>query len=50
VTYLVDAHVLSETTKDSLIVATALTHGLTVATRNQRDFANAGVPLVNPFE
>jgi predicted nucleic acid-binding protein len=36
--------------KDSLIAATALTHGLTVATRNQRDFAKAGVPLVNPFE
>lgn len=36
--------------KDSLIAATALTHGLTVATRNQRDFAKAGVPLVNPFD
>ena len=36
--------------KDSLIAATALTHGLTVATRNQRDFAKAGVKLVNPFD
>jgi hypothetical protein len=35
--------------KDSLIAATALTHGLTVATRNRRDFAKAGVKLVNPF-
>jgi toxin FitB len=35
--------------KDSLIAATALTHGLTVATRNQRDFANAGVEVVDPF-
>jgi toxin FitB len=30
--------------KDSLIAATALVHGLSVATRNRRDFANAGVP------
>ena len=36
--------------KDSLIAATALLHGLTVATRNTVDFRNAGVPLVNPFE
>ena len=35
--------------KDSLIAATALTHGLTVATRNGSDFAHAGVTLVNPF-
>ena len=49
-TYLVDANVLSETTKDSLIAARALTHGMTVATRNQRDSAKAGVPLVNPFD
>jgi toxin FitB len=36
--------------KDSLIAATALTHGLTVATRHRQDFAKAGVKLVNPFE
>jgi toxin FitB len=36
--------------KDSLIAATALAHGLTVATRNTADFHHAGVPLVNPFE
>jgi toxin FitB len=35
--------------KDSLIAATALVHGLTVATRNTRDFAYAGVKVVDPF-
>ncbi len=35
--------------KDSMIAATALVHGLTVATRNARDFAKAGVRVVNPF-
>ena len=35
--------------KDSLIAATALTHGLTVVTRNTRDFKLAGVALVDPF-
>jgi predicted nucleic acid-binding protein len=35
--------------KDSLIAATALVHDLIVATRNQRDFEQAGVKLVNPF-
>ena len=35
--------------KDSLIAATALTHALTVVTRNERDFAPAGVKIVNPF-
>jgi predicted nucleic acid-binding protein len=34
--------------KDSLIAATALVYGLTVATRNQRDFDKAGVKVVNP--
>lgn len=34
--------------KDSLIATTALAHGFTVATLNQRDFEPAGVPLVNP--
>jgi len=36
--------------KDSMIAATALTHNLTVATRNVRDFNAAGVKVVNPFE
>lgn len=35
--------------KDSLIAATALTHGLTVATRNVRGFRKAGVKVVDPF-
>jgi predicted nucleic acid-binding protein len=35
--------------KDSLIAATALTHGLTVVTRNRRDFAQADVDVVDPF-
>ena len=35
--------------KDSLIAATALVHGLTVATRNHADFDKAGVKIVNPF-
>lgn len=35
--------------KDSLVAATALVHGLTVVTRNARDFANAGVPVLDPF-
>ena len=34
---------------DGLIAATALTHGLTVATRNERDFREAGAQVVNPF-
>ena len=36
--------------KDSLVAATALLHGLTIATRNSRDFAHTGVDLINPFE
>lgn len=35
---------------DSMIAATALHHGLTVATRNTRDFELAGVDVVNPFK
>jgi hypothetical protein len=34
---------------DGMIAATALTHGLTVATRNTRDFLKAGVNVVDPF-
>lgn len=36
--------------KDSFIAATALAHGLTVATRNRSDFEKAGVEVVDPFE
>ena len=35
--------------KDSLIAASALVHGLTLATRNKRDFMKAGVKIINPF-
>lgn len=35
--------------KDSMIAATALLHDLTVATRNTRDFKNAGVRVFDPF-
>ncbi len=35
--------------KDSLIAASALQHGLAVATRNTGDFAHCGVRLVDPF-
>ena len=35
--------------KDSLIAATALVHGLTVVTRNTRDFRKAGVKVLDPF-
>lgn len=35
--------------KDSLIAATALEHGLTLATRNRRDFDTAKVPVFDPF-
>jgi len=35
--------------RDALIAATALIHGLTVATRNVGDFEPMGVDLVNPW-
>ena len=35
--------------RDALIAATALTHGLTVATRNVSGFQPMGVDLVNPW-
>ena len=34
---------------DSLIATTALIHDLTIVTRNQADFENARVRIVNPF-
>ena len=36
--------------RDALIVATALVHGLTVATRNVADFERTGVSVVNPWD
>lgn len=34
---------------DGLIAATAVAHGHGVATRNERDFTEFGVPLLNPW-
>lgn len=35
--------------KDSMIAASALVHGLTLVTRNRRDFERAGLEIVDPF-
>lgn len=35
--------------RDALIGATASVYGLTVATRNEKDFRRLGVPVFNPF-
>lgn len=35
---------------DSLLVATALHHGLTLVTRNVRDTAGFGVPVIDPWQ
>ncbi len=34
---------------DGLLAATAIMHGLILVTRNTRDVARAGVPVLNPF-
>lgn len=36
--------------RDALIAATALVHGMTVVTRNTRDFQVNGVGLLNPWD
>jgi predicted nucleic acid-binding protein len=36
--------------RDALIAATALVHGLTVATRNVADFEAVGLHLLNPWD
>jgi len=36
--------------EDAMIAATARVHGLTVATRNERDFLRLHVAVVNPFK
>lgn len=35
---------------DSLLAATALTHGMTLVTRNERDFQHPGLDVINPWE
>lgn len=35
--------------RDALLAATAVTHGLTVVTRNTADFERMGVALLNPW-
>jgi predicted nucleic acid-binding protein len=35
---------------DGLIAATALTHDLTLLTRNVADFSGLGVTILNPWE
>jgi hypothetical protein len=34
---------------DAMIAATALTHGLTLVTRNIRDFERLGLSAIDPF-
>jgi predicted nucleic acid-binding protein len=44
-------HGTSDTlSEDAMIAGTARVHGLTVATRNERDFAHFRVPVFNPFK
>ncbi len=34
---------------DGLLLATAAVHGLTIVTRNEEDFLDRGVPVLNPW-
>lgn len=36
--------------RDAFLAATALVHGMTVATRNIKDFTSTGVETINPWE
>jgi predicted nucleic acid-binding protein len=44
-----DPRLWSLQTTDALIAATAQSEGLTVVTRNERDFQRSGVDFINPF-
>jgi predicted nucleic acid-binding protein len=39
----------TRTQADMLIAASAQVHGLTLVTRNERDFRGCGIPILNPF-
>jgi toxin FitB len=46
------AHLMIPRTRpvmDTLIAATALVHGLTLATRNVRDFVGSGISVIDPW-
>lgn len=36
--------------RDAMIAATALVHGMTIVTRNKKDFVATGVDILNPWE
>ena len=40
----------NDVSMDGMIAATAIVYGLTVVTRNVRDFVDFGVLIVNPFD
>lgn len=40
---------VTRTPADMLIAATAAQHGLTLVTRNVRDFEGCGIPVLDPF-
>ena len=41
---------ITRTQADILIAATAAIHGLTLVTRNERDFESCGITILNPFK
>jgi len=42
-------HRSNDVIEDAMIAATASVHGLTIVTRNTKDFQPFGLPLLNPF-